>query len=291
MFNRGVADLQREGLWPIGDQREHIANITLAAQLAIAIKKNAVDTVSSRMESYADHHQPIVSKVPRYTKDDYLLKPTEDLMRRLQSDGVLGSIAIKARFDAFLRLGFLGFTADPTFAQEYAFAHSHDSSEGGVSKWFRWITWGFLPVYNAARVMTKFFIWTVLVTRRKDFKLLHRQLNKGAYGNETYQDEKIVRVQLTNPSIPNRTGFVHHTAGQNSTMDVYPQIVEKEPAAQRGRIATVVYTAHGSAERLVEYSGTNVKSVSLYTYVSIGQTGGGGGGAGWEIWKLLHTFS
>lgn len=43
MFNRGIADLQREGLWPIGDQREHLANVTLSAQLAIAVKKLSVD--------------------------------------------------------------------------------------------------------------------------------------------------------------------------------------------------------------------------------------------------------
>lgn len=267
MFNRGVADLQREGLWPIGDQREHIANITLAAQLAIAIKKVSVETVGARLLAYADHHEPIVTKVPRYTKDDFLFKPTEDLMKRLNADGAIGPISIAARFDAFMRLGFLGFTADPTFAQEYSFAHSTPSEEGGVSVWLRWITWGFLPVYNAAHFLAYSIIWRVLKSRRNDFKLLDRQLNNGAYGNETYQNGQITRVQHNNPGIPNRTGFVHHTEGQQtSTMDVYGQLLETEPAQQRGRLATVIYNAKGRAERLIEYNGTNVKSVSIYTY-------------------------
>jgi hypothetical protein len=116
--------------------------------------------------------------------------------------------------------------------------------------------------------MSTGFLWVVLLTRRKDFMLLNRQLHNGAYGNETYQNSRIVRVQHNNPGIPNRTGFVHHSENASTTMDVYPQLLETEPAGNRGRIATVVYSQHSRAERLVEYSATGVKSASLFTYVS-----------------------
>lgn len=104
------------------------------------------------------------------------------------------------------------------------------------------------------------------MTRRKDFKLLNRQMNSGAYGTETYQFGKIIRVQHNNPSIPNRTGFVHHSEDTTAIMSVYPQLIDAEPTDEHGRIATVVYSAQGRAERSVEYVGNGVKSVTLYTY-------------------------
>jgi len=193
--------------------------------------------------------------------------PSEDLMKRLQADGIAGKVfGFKPKVDAFFRLGFLAFTADPTFAQEYAFAYSHDSIFGGLHRAARIPAYIFVPTFNAARWLTSFFMWGILLTKRKDCRLLNRQLNKGAYGNETYEGSRVIRVQHNNPGIPNRTGFVHHADGATSTMDVYPQLLETEPAANRGRIATVVYSAEGRADRLVEYAATGVKAVSLFTY-------------------------
>lgn len=103
--------------------------------------------------SYAEHHEPIVSRVPSYTGDDHIISAYDDLMKILKADGMVGNFkGFKPHADAFLRLGFLAFTGDPTFAQEYSYSHSHDSSQGGLGAFARVLTFLFVPFYNVSNV-------------------------------------------------------------------------------------------------------------------------------------------
>lgn len=116
--------------------------------------------------AYAEHHEPIVSNVPRYIGDYQSLSACEDLLKRLKEEGVVGRFSgLKPHADAFLRLGFLAFTADATFAQEYAFSHSHDSSQGGLGVLARIPSYLFVPVYNVSFV-SKYYFKISMTTHR-----------------------------------------------------------------------------------------------------------------------------
>lgn len=93
------------------------------------------------------------------------------------------------------------------------------------------------------------------------------------YGTQLVERNLVKRIQYKNPSYPPQTGFVHYVhrddgAPNNSPaeMNIYPQILEREPENSRGKGATVMYE-NGSLARLVEYAPNgDIIALSLFEY-------------------------